>query len=202
MLKEALPKGGKRNHIALSIGWRDDSNFLGLIGSFVKSQVEKDITILSIEIREINEMKLKELLTYYIKQNYFDQNKIKVSFIGKWYDLPGELVSIIKEYITNTKEYTHFFLNFVVNYDGQEEIVDACRILCRQIIGEKIDVENITKDGIKENLYTSYFIPPEIIISDNKEKKINGFFLWDSYHSEIRFVERFDTSVFKEIFSI
>ncbi len=198
-IRDAPSKGGKRNHIALSIGWKEESNFLGLISSIVKSQIEKDITILSIEIRDIPKERLKELLTYYIKQSYLDQNKIKISFIGKWYDLPGELVSIIKEHLTNTKEYTSFFLNFVVNYDGQQEIVDACKILCRQIIGEKIDVDNITKEQIKDNLYTSYFIPPEIIISDNSEKKISGFFLWDSYYSEIKFVERFNLEEYKRI---
>lgn len=178
----------KKDHVAISIKW-DDKLDLSQIWRLIKLQTEKDITIFSIQVKAISEEKLKELLTYYLKEQYLDENKIKVSFIGKWYDLPEEVLRLIKERMTNTKEYTNYFLNFVVNYDGHQEIVDATKILCRQIIGEKIDIENITSEQIKENLYTSYFIPPELIIAINTQNKLDGFLLWDSYYSEIVFIK-------------
>ena len=72
-------------------------------------------------------------------------NKVKVSALGKWYDLPSRGVEGIKEIIEETKDYDNFFLNFCVNYNGQEEIVDACRLIGRQIKAERLTVDNINK---------------------------------------------------------
>lgn len=111
------------------------------------------------------------------------KNQTKVSVLGKWYDLPERVVNPIREIIESTKDYDKFFLNFCVNYDGHEEIVDACRIIARQIKSEKIDPESISKQLIKENLYSSYFISPDLIIENNR--KFSGLLLWDSKNSMI-----------------
>jgi len=109
--------------------------------------------------------------------------QIKISVLGKWYDLPERVLNPIKGIIESTKDYDRFFLNFCVNYDGHEEIVDACRIIARQIKSEKIDPESINKQLIKENLYSSYFISPDLIIENNN--KFSGLLLWDSKNSMI-----------------
>ena len=75
-----------------------------------------------------------------------------------------------------------------MNYDGHDEIVDACRIIARQIKSEKIDPESINKQLIKENLYSSYFISPDLIIENNKE--FSGLLLWDSKKSMIVFTDK------------
>jgi len=119
------------------------------------------------------------------------KNKIKVSVFGKWYNLPSRVIDPIKNVLEETKEYDHFFLNLCINYDGQEEIVDACKLVTRRVIAEKDDISTIDKLKIKENLYSSAFLPPEIIIKTGKTKKLNGFLLWDSCNSHIYFSEVF-----------
>ncbi len=117
------------------------------------------------------------------KEIHTDQ--IKISVLGKWYELPERVVNPIRKIIESTKDYDKFFLNFCVNYDGHEEIVDACRLIARQIKSEKIDPESINNQLIKENLYSSYFISPDLIIENNKE--FSGLLLWDSKDSMIFF---------------
>lgn len=114
-------------------------------------------------------------------------NKVKVSILGKWYDLPGRLVEPIKTVIEGTKDYDTFFLNLCINYDGQEEIVDACRMIGRKIQAGKIDPEVIDKDAIKDVIYSSYFLPPDIMIKTGRRKSLKGFLLWDSTNSHIYF---------------
>lgn len=116
--------------------------------------------------------------------------KIKVSVIGKWYDLPGRLVDAIKSILESTKNNNEFFLNFCLNYDGQEEIVDACKLLVRQVMASKIDISQIDKSAIKDNLYSSYFMPPDIIIKNGYKKYTKGILLWDSVYSTIYFSEK------------
>ena len=103
---------------------------------------------------------------------------VKVSVLGKWYDLP--IVESIKGIIESTKDNEEYFVNLCINYDGQEEIVDACKLLARKIISEKIDADAINKEVIKDNLYSSYFIPPEIIIVNGKKNYKTNLLLWDS----------------------
>ena len=113
-------------------------------------------------------------------------NKVKVSIFGKWYNLPGKAVESIKKIIEGTKDYDGFFVNFCINYYGQEEIVDACKLIAKQVELGKIDSEMITKDTIKENIYSSYFLAPDIILIYG-ERKMTGLLLWDSANSRIEF---------------
>jgi len=124
-----------------------------------------------------NELADKELI---------HKNKIKVSVLGKWYDLPGKIVDSIKNLIEKTKEYDGYFVNFCVNYDGKEEIVDAVKLIARQIKADKIDAEMITKEMIKENTYSSYFLAPDLIII-NGSQKTSDLLLWDSSNAKVYF---------------
>jgi undecaprenyl diphosphate synthase len=128
------------------------------------------------------------------------QNQIKISVLGKWYDLPWRVVDSIKAAIDVTKDYDKFFLNLCINYDGQEEIVDACKLIARQITSGKIDPESINKELIKENIYSSYFLPPDLIIKTGRESKLKGLLLWDSVYSRIHFAEKPWPQFFKSDF--
>ncbi len=117
------------------------------------------------------------------------KNKVKISVLGKWYDLPGKLVDSIKNMIEKTKEYDGYFVNFCVNYDGQQEIVDAVKLLARQIRAEKLDPDMISTDMIKENIYSSNFLPPDLIII-NGSKATSDLLLWDSPNTKVYFTNK------------
>ncbi|MBS3131653.1 di-trans,poly-cis-decaprenylcistransferase [Candidatus Woesearchaeota archaeon] len=113
-----------------------------------------------------------------------NENKVKVSVLGKWYHLPGKVIESIKNAIDGTKDYDSMFLNFCINYDGQEEMLDAFKIIAMQVKAGKMDPELIDKDLVKENLYSSYFIPPELIINNNRGKN-TSLLLWDSVNAKV-----------------
>ena len=121
--------------------------------------------------------------------NLIHGQKIKISVFGKWYNLPGKAVESLKSIIELTKEYDSFFANFCINYDGQEEIVDACRLAAKQVELGKINPEMITKESIKENMYSSNFMPPGAILIYG-ERKLSGLLLWDSVNSKIIFADK------------
>lgn len=126
---------------------------------------------------------LQELDTSLIAHEY----KIKVSVLGKWYDLPSRIVDPIKKIVADTKDYDRFFVNFCINYDGQEEIVDACRIIAMKIKSGKIDVDSINKETLKEDVYSSFLIPLDLLIKTGAKKTTDGFLLWDSTNAVIYF---------------
>src|SRR3989338_9033473 len=113
---------------------------------------------------------LADFFSSLCENNLVVNNKIKISFIGKWYDFPGKLVNSIKRVIDKTKDYDSFFVNFCINYDGQQEIVDAVKLIAMQIRAGKLDPDLITKETIKENTYSSYFMPHDLIIINGSKR--------------------------------
>ena len=124
------------------------------------------------------------------KNSLIHGQKIKISVFGKWYNLPGNTVEALKKVIDNTKEHDVFFTNFCINYDAQEEITDACRIIALQVKQGKIDPEMITKNTIKENIYSSYFVAPDIVVIIGDKNKIDNIMLWDSMNAKVYFVDK------------
>ena len=163
-----------------------------LLPASMNEDTEQFVQLINTTVLFFNELPGLELI---------HQNKIKISVLGKWYDLPDRVIELIKKTIEATKDYDDFFVNFCINYNGQEEIVDACKLIARQVKAGKLDPDNISKDLIKENIYSSYFLPPELIIK-NGLKMQSGLLLWDSVNSKTYFTGKdwpdFDRTVFMD----
>jgi undecaprenyl diphosphate synthase len=167
-----------------------------VIQELVKAQVRLKIPVLTVHLMSTQRLEsdhmlkvidsLVDLTKKVSKSQEIHQNQVKVSVLGRWYGLPGRLVESVKALIEETKSYDRFFLNLCINYHGQEEILGACKIIARKVEAEKLDPDSITKQDIKENIYSSYFIPPELIIK-NEKKTIGDLLLWDSSNAKIHF---------------
>lgn len=154
------------------------------IKNIIKIAVKLDIPILTFHSRtKANEHEIDQLVNFFellLNWDLIKENQVKISVLGKWYDLPERLLTPIKKIITETKDYDKFFINFCINYSGQEEIVDACKLIAHQVKLDRIGPENVTKELLKENIYASYFLPPELMIITGSKKTTNGLLLWDS----------------------
>ncbi len=128
------------------------------------------------------------LLNNLIQNPLIHDKQVKISVLGKWYELPSKVVDSIKDVVDKTSDHDNYFLNLCLNYDGQEEILNSLRILLRSIHYEKISPEQLSKKLVKDNLYSSYFIPPDLIINPHNHTT-DGFLLWDSTNSKLHFTK-------------
>lgn len=200
-------------HIALSLNgideWAKNHNqelldawnesFLA-VWEFISFQVKNDIPIFTFNILPMEGKErdnfslivdsLVEFFNHLLSSDIIKKNQIKISVLGKWYDLPGRLVESIKKITVETKDYDKFFVNFCINYDGQEELIDSFRIIARKIKSSILDPDSITKEEIKDNIYSSYFVPPDVLVITGKRKFFGGFLLWDSIKSKIYFSDK------------
>lgn len=172
-----------------------------LIEQIIEVQLKHKIRIITIYILAEKKQSLKqnpeefdvlmeviqESLDKLARSDKIHTNQIKISILGKWFDLPAEATETIRNVIDETKDYDNFFLNFCINYNGQEELVEACRLIARKVKADKLDPELITKSTIKESLYSSNFLPPDIIIKNGRGRSLNAFMLWDSSFSHLYF---------------
>lgn len=178
-------------HVAFAA---DSMNSLSLVRSFVQQVFGMQVPVASFLLladRQPSDFSasmdsLSQFFHELTNWGYLQKNQVKVSVLGRWYDLPGRVVDRIKECIEETKDYDKFFLNLCVNYDGQEEIVAACQLVAMQVKAGKIDPPSITREIVKENLYSSYFIPPDLILKAGN-LVLPSLFLWDSPNAVIFF---------------
>ena len=186
----------RKNNIRIDDGCK---RYFELLDVLLRLQVRLNIPIFTVYLLPENAEKSDNFIMFSeCLADFFNEllgsmavqhNKIKISIFGKWYNLPGKAVEALKDIIEKTKDYDSFFANLCINYNGQEEIVDACKLIAKQVELEKLDHEMITKDTIKENIYSSYFLAPDIILIYG-ERKMTGLLLWDSANSRIEFADK------------
>ncbi|MFW6286243.1 MAG: polyprenyl diphosphate synthase [Nanoarchaeota archaeon] len=107
----------------------------------------------------------------------------RIKIFGNYNTLREDVVDKLKKLENKTKNYDDFYVNFCINYDGQEEIINGVK----QLLQNDIDVNEINKETLKKYLYTNESPPPEIIIRCGNLPRLSGFLLWDSQYSEIYF---------------
>lgn len=183
----------KNNNLPLETAYAQSSK---VVKNIIHEQVKNKICIITFYIiQEIKEERIENLLPLLDATSEFFNSlstdefitgsKIRLSVLGKWYNLPGRFVDSIKKMIDATKNFDNHFVNFCVNYSGQEEIVDACKLIARQVVNSKLDIDSINKEVIKENLYSSNFPMPDLLITTGGKDKSYGLLLWDSANSRI-----------------
>jgi len=108
-------------------------------------------------------------------------------FIGNWFDFPIAVTENMKKIMEETKDYDKLFFNFLVKYDGKEEVIAAIKLLTLKAVNKQIEVGSITPELIKESLFSSYLLPPDIIIQGGY--RYSGVLLWDSPGAIVHFTK-------------
>ena len=141
--------------------------------------------------------RLYELIHERLEKLYCDpkihKNQMRVKGIGRLELLPEPIRDVLNRLDEATKEYDGHFLNIALAYGGQNELVDAVRKIASQIQRGSLRAEEIDKDVIESNLYTSHLpqSSPDMILRTSGEKRLSGFLMWQSAYSELVFIDIF-----------
>lgn len=131
--------------------------------------------LLSLPMKFLNETTLME----------FDQNHIRIRFIGDLSGFSKDLVNSFANIEERTKNNTGMTVSFAINYGGRNEILHAMK----RLISDGIDPELITADVIENYLYTQGMPAPELIIRTSGEQRLSNFLLWQSSVAELWFTK-------------
>lgn len=121
------------------------------------------------------------------------ENKAKINIIGRWQEqFPFGLKKILKEGIKKTKNHSKHFLNFLLAYSGDDDVLESVERITQKIkINPKI---KITKNLIKENLLSRDLMPVDLIIrTGTREDPHNsaGFLMWQTQNSQFYFSDKY-----------
>jgi undecaprenyl diphosphate synthase len=202
MPKFGIPKfisiGGSEKkspiHMAVSAGpvksYVDDSKkdvkealevYFEKVDEVIDYQIKNEVRVVTVHINDKTPEMLQALKSYFsalLEDERITKNQARVFVIGQWYELDFELSEAIKSAMEKTKAFDNLFINFCINYDGREEILGAIRLTVRKIMAGKLSENDLTEDVVKENIYTSYFPPPQLIIET--QGQYAGTLLWDA----------------------
>ncbi len=116
------------------------------------------------------------------------KNKTRINVIGKWEEqFPESLKKIIRECVERTRHYKNCYLNFLLAYSGDDEMIEAARQIARKC---KTGVR-ITAQSIKENLMTKELPSVDLLIRTGGEPHNSaGFMMWDVANAQLYFFEK------------
>lgn len=132
---------------------------------------------------------LKSYLDSYSKRANTENIRIKV--IGDMSALSKDLQQSITNAIERTKNNTGTTFIVALNYGGRNEITNAVKKIALKVKNNELKIEDITENTITENLYTSEFPDPDIVVRTSGEIRSSGFLTWQSVYSEYLFLEKY-----------
>jgi len=129
----------------------------------------------------------KYLKKWILESDEFVKNEAKFRVLGRKELLPKDEQEIIKQAEEKTKNFSRFIFNVCLCYNGQDEIVDAVK----EIIKKGIKPKEISRETIKQHLYTKDIPAPDMMIKTgmNPEKRISAFLLYDAAYTELFFTK-------------
>ena len=114
-------------------------------------------------------------------------NRVRVRAIGRVEMLPQDLQDEIRRTEEATREYENMYLNVAVAYGGQRELVDAARLLARQVSEGKISAAEVDEDLIAQHLYPQdgTSVPKvDLIIRTGGDYRTSNFLPWQANGNE------------------
>lgn len=115
-------------------------------------------------------------------------NEVRINAIGRWEEqFPATLRNIIRKCIRKTEKYRKHFLNFMLAYSGDDEMVQATNSLLSKCKGR---VKRITAKMIKDHMMTRDLPPVDLLVRTGGEPHNSaGFMMWDVANAQLYFSE-------------
>jgi undecaprenyl diphosphate synthase len=129
------------------------------------------------------------LFRHYIRRDVAELHAagVRITVIGKRAGLPGDILKMIEEAETLTRNNRALELIFAFNYGARDEIVRAVQALAEEVKAGKLDPAAINETAIRDHLDTARFPDPDLIIRTSGELRLSNFLLWQSAYSELVF---------------
>ena len=116
-----------------------------------------------------------------------NKNNVKLTTIGDIDSLPSNCKNELKKAILKTEKNTGLNLNLALSYSSKWEIIEAVKNISKDVLENKLSIENIDENVIDDYLNTKGIPDPELLIRTSGEHRISNFLLWQIAYSELLF---------------
>lgn len=117
------------------------------------------------------------------------QSNVRLLAIGNHEILPKNVKKKLYEAIDKTKNNTGLSLVLALSYSAKWEIIEATKQIAKQVVENKISIDEINEDVFDKHLSTNGLPHPELMIRTSGEYRISNFLLWQLAYSELYFTD-------------
>jgi undecaprenyl diphosphate synthase len=134
---------------------------------------------------------LMGLLRHYLRGEIAElhRNRVRLRVIGDRERLAPDIVTLIANAETLTRDNTGVNLTIALSYGGRAEIVAAVRSLAAKAVDGGLAPDAIDEDVISRHLFTAGIPDPDLLIRTSGEQRISNFLLWQCAYSELVFTK-------------
>jgi undecaprenyl diphosphate synthase len=129
--------------------------------------------------QEIFEKELEDVL----------KEKVRVRFIGDHSQFPTKLLSMIDDVEHKTVHNKALQVDILFCYGGQQEIVDAAKMLVHKVTSGEIAESDITESLFADCLWSAPTPPPDLIIRSGGDKRLSNFLTYKAAYTELYFID-------------
>lgn len=134
---------------------------------------------------------LMKLLVTYLKKELkeLDENGVRITTIGDISKLPQVCIDELERSMEKTKDNDGLILTLALNYGGRADIIHAIKNICIDVQENRMCIDDIDENIVKNHLYTAEFLDPELVIRTSGEKRLSNFLLWEVAYSEFYYTD-------------
>ncbi|MFH1363259.1 MAG: isoprenyl transferase [Candidatus Omnitrophota bacterium] len=115
----------------------------------------------------------------------FHDNGVRLRIIGDRDKLDTRIRKKIEETESETAGYGTLNLNIALSYGSRQEILNAARVLSKEVKNGRLQPEQIDERLFSKYLYTNESPDPDLLIRTSGEMRVSNFLLWQISYSEI-----------------
>lgn len=132
---------------------------------------------------------LMSLLVEYLKKEVraLHSNNVKISVLGEINAFPPVAQKEIIKAVELTKDNTGLWVNIALNYGGRAEIIRAVKAIARDVVDNKISIDDIDERLFSNYLYTANIPDPDLLIRTSGEFRLSNFLLYQIAYTELVF---------------
>jgi len=134
--------------------------------------------------QEINDLMV--LIKRFVREDLAELHRagVKVRVIGDRDGLDPEILRLITEAESLTRDNDKLTLVVAFNYGGRQEITRAVKAIAEDAAAGRIDPASIDAAAIESHLHTTGLPDPDLVIRTSGEQRLSNFLLWQSAYAE------------------
>lgn len=122
------------------------------------------------------------------------QDETRIGVFGRWSEqFPASLKKIIQEGIEKTKHHQKTFLNFLLAYNGDDDVLEGVRRLLKKENRPEL-LKNFSAQDLVQELITADLPKVDLVIRagvENDPHNSGGFLMWQTRDSQLYFSEKY-----------
>ncbi|MEZ5849298.1 MAG: isoprenyl transferase [Hyphomicrobiaceae bacterium] len=134
---------------------------------------------------------LMGLMKRFIRRDLAELHRqnVRIRMIGGRDRVDPELLTLIDEAITLTRDNSDLDLVIAFNYGARAEIARAARRLAEMAVAGQLPPDAIDEDAITSALDTAGIPDPDLLIRTSGEIRLSNFLLWQCAYTEFVFLD-------------